>query len=288
MKVEYLPLIYLQKVKRPGENYFLNQIFLDDFLLLVLAISWLSPRILTNSLSLLLLTISLTCVYETGYWENDQIGEKYEREPILSESYASYDRFNFFWQPWAWSFFLALPALFFLQVSQLPISEIDNSFLLADRHFFYEALKNSFYWFCLLVVTRIAFWIYNHINPEARVWLFPILQSAKCFGFLVVTKTNLVGYFLFTAQVLSRWLPYLIYRHGGERKSFPKRMARFFIFIFLSLWIVVSESYFLDILLSYKYQIAIILVTIGLRAFREIKQLVSATKFITQVQKNKE
>lgn len=276
-KSHYLPLLYLEKVKRPGQNYFFKQIITDDYLVLVLGISWLTPQPLLNSISLLILTLSLFCIYEIGYWENDKLGEQFEENPTLSETYTSHkDDINYSWEPWLWSLGLTIPALFLLEMSQISFAQIKK---LAFFNYFFisKVLIDTLWWISLLVFIRFVFRVYNRMNVKARVWLFPVLQSTKCFGFLLFSSTNLIGILFFISQVLSRWFPYFIYRYGGNRKDFPKRMARVFVFIFLLSSLITHRNSFGE-LLTYKFQLAVIIITILLRAVADFKQVLRDIK----------
>jgi len=203
----YVPFIYIEKVKKPGEQYLLKTIIRDDLLILVMASSWLSSQPLLHIVSMTLLMFSFWCIYEIGYMENDLIAEKFEKSPQLTEKYQKYKQKINLWQPWIWSAILALPSILLLEFTKNNIDE----FIQLDLT---TVLTDIGLWFGVLLLVRVTYWIYNRIDKKTRVWLFAFLQIYKCFGFLVITATNIIGAMLFASQVLSRWLPYIIYRYA--------------------------------------------------------------------------
>lgn len=233
----YLPFFYLEKVKRPGERYLLKVILADDLFLVLLAFSWISMHPVVHALSMLLLLISFWCIYEIGYCENDLVAEKFENKPILSLNYQSYKRLVRWWQPWLWSLIFSFIGIFLLEKSQGIFPTLDfDLFLIKDR--FFKILFDFSAWIGLLLITRFSFWIYNYLNKQTRIWLYPVLHLCRYFGFLAITPTDLIGTILILCHILSYWIPYLIYRHrGGNKGSWPKvlrrRALRCYLFIFV-------------------------------------------------------
>jgi phosphoserine phosphatase len=228
----YLPFLYLEKAKRPGERYFARVVLYEDWLTLILATSWVSQQPLLHALSMLFLMLSFWCIYEIGYVENDRIAEKYEAKPKLSTTYQRYiNRFDP-WSPWIWAIFFAIPGLILLGAID-TFSYPDNLSLFPINTL--QLGIHASLWLALLVTVRWTYRIYNLIDVDSRVWLYPVLQCYKGFGFLLVSATNLVGVMLFTSYVVGRWVPYLIYRRGGDRKQFPEQLLRCTLFVlFLS------------------------------------------------------
>jgi hypothetical protein len=64
----------------------------------------------------------------------------------------------------------------------------------------------------MLVSTYGCFLIYNRIDKTSRIWLYPFLQLARSAAFTVVVPIELVGAMALAAHMLSRWMPYQIYR----------------------------------------------------------------------------
>ncbi|MEB3280823.1 MAG: haloacid dehalogenase-like hydrolase [Lyngbya sp.] len=231
----YIPFFYLERIKRPGEKYFLRVILADDWLVLILATSWISPVPVLHAGMVLFFLLSFWCIYEVGYLENDRVAEQFEKSPTLSNTYSIYKREMKWQQPWIWAAILAIPGLFLL-------NSIQSQFFL---EYFTDTMTiqviSVTLWIALLVLVRISFWVYNYIDKQTRTWLYLILQAYKTFGFLLLTPTNVVGTLLFSAQVLSRWICYLTYRYAHKDwLNLPGELLRCLIFSFLLMAIAVG------------------------------------------------
>ncbi|WP_052055416.1 haloacid dehalogenase-like hydrolase [Myxosarcina sp. GI1] len=234
----YLPLFYVEKVKRVGEKYIYKVILWDDLPVLILAFSWQASNSLLHSASILLLLISFWCVYEIGYCENDLVAEQYEEKPKLSATYYSCKKAIDSWSPWIWSLIfgvLGIACLTKAQEVNLPFNYefISNQFKVFDRGLLLLAC-----WIVFLIATRLCFWFYNYLNKNTRTWLYIVLQSFRYYGFLAVTPTNLVGTSLLSSQILSRTMLYIIYRYlGGNAENWPQqvpeKLLRLLVFIFI-------------------------------------------------------
>ena len=217
----YVPLVYSERVKNPGKSHIMKRVIAGHWAFLAIAFSFLSHHFLLNAFSLLLLTISYWCVYEIGYWENDVVGDKYESKPKLSETFALYkDKLRLDTSaPWCWAIGLAVPALILLKASYLDepvLTAVENA-----ANNWQTITANSAIWIAFLVAVRATFWMYNQFNEEARIWIYPFLQTQKLFGFAMLASTNIVGSTLLLSLAISRWLHYTIYRCGGDRDRFP-------------------------------------------------------------------
>ncbi|NER25275.1 MAG: haloacid dehalogenase-like hydrolase [Symploca sp. SIO1C2] len=276
----YLPLFYLERVKRPSEGYFFKQVILEDLLVLLLSLSWLSPRPILHAISIFILVLSFSCIYEIGYWENDLLGEKIEQNPVLSKTYQRYKtRINSSWQrqPWIWAIILAIPAIILLDFTKSSISITELNAELVYSNLAPIAI-DLLRWLSLLIFVRSCLWIYNRIDIKTRVWVFPLLQITKNFGFLVIATTNIIGAILFCSTTLARWFPYLIYRNGGDRTNFPKRMSSLLIFIFLAMALILG-GYQASLLLN--GQALAILTLFTLRALRDISKVLAQFHFLS-------
>lgn len=217
----YVPLVYSERVKNPGKSHIMKRVIAGHWAFLAIAFSFLSDHFFLNAFSLLLLTLSYWCVYEIGYWENDVVGDKYESKPKLSETFELYkDKLRLDTSaPWYWAVGLAVPALVLLKASYLnepvlaAVKDAANSWQ--------TIAANGAIWIAFLVAVRATFWMYNQFNEEARIWIYPFLQTQKLFGFAMLASTNVVGAILLLSLVVSRWLHYTIYRCGGDRDRFP-------------------------------------------------------------------
>ena len=282
----YIPFLYIERVKHKDRNYFIKVILADDLLFLVLTLSWLSNNPIMHAISMTFLMFSFWCIYEFGYMENDLIAERFEKSPQLSEAYQKYKKKINVWQPWIWAIILAIPGIFLLELSKIPPESLsfDSELLSTDLVTF---LTYGLSWLGLLLLVRVSFWIYNHVDKQTRIWLYPILQIYKCFGFLFVTVGNVIATMFFSAQVLSRWIPYIIYRYAKVNFSeiapvwIIGNLFRFLVFGFLLVAYALGSQNF-SILLS--WQTLVILIYCLVRSYRGLWQLVSQAHLIYQDQ----
>ena len=231
----YIPLFYSEKVKNPNKAHFLKHVLLGHWAFLAIALSTLSPHPVWNAASLLMLVVSYWCVYEIGYQENDLVGEKYEKKPILSKNYGVYkSRLNLNTPaPWYWATAIALPALLLLEMSKLSPSSVQDAFATVTQQGSQLIMLDMAIWIGFLVAVRLTFWLYNQFNEEARIWIYPFLQVQKLFGFTLLLGTGSVGVMLLLSLCVSRWLHYAIYRCGGDRWRFPLNLSCLLIFVML-------------------------------------------------------
>lgn len=275
----YIPFFYTDRVKQPGEQYIVKVILAEDLLFVVLCTSWLSNHPIVHAVGMTFLMSAFWCIYELGYMENDVIAEKLEANPKLSPTYLKYKSRINFWQPWIWALLFSLPGVALLQIAkgdfQWTLATIGNSFNQIDNNQMLQALG---VWAVLLGALRLTYVVYNYVNKPTRVWLYPILQGYKCFGFLAVTSTNLIGSLLFLALCLSRWMLYLIYRYGKGSWYKVGQVLRCVIFASLVLTAAIGTQ---DISLLLSWQAWIIFILTGLKAQREFRAIVKELGWIT-------
>jgi phosphoserine phosphatase len=96
----YMPFQYLVKVKHGDWNYPRSVILGDEFVQLVLCLSWLSVFPLVHSFAISLLLLSFWMIYELGYMENDLIAEESEVEPVLGPNFAAGRSMIALREPW--------------------------------------------------------------------------------------------------------------------------------------------------------------------------------------------
>jgi phosphoserine phosphatase len=281
----YLPMMYIHKVKRVGEQYISKAILLDDFPILLLSLSWLSSQPILHGLGILFLLFSFWCIYEFGYYENDLIAEKYEKKPTLSNTYYNSQVTMNWWQPWIWALLLASIGIFALVGSEK--TEVFNFTYLIKHQ---KEIATSYLilfgaWAGFLLISRFCFWIYNYVNKPTRIWLYFVLQFTRYCGFLAVTKTNLVGISLLLVQMLSRSISYLVYRYiGGNRENWPdlqEKFLRWFLFTFSIVGLSFAQT---DIFLLINWQTVAIFTWYLLRGGHHIKR---ATNNFGLIQRDK-
>ena len=274
----YLPLLYQEKAKRPGARYFLRVILYDDWVGLILATSWLSSQPFIHALSMLFLVLSFWCIYEVGYIENDRVAEKHEANPNLTTIYKLYiDRYDP-WSPWIWAILLAIPGLILLSsLDTLGSGDYLSLWQINPGQFEIKAGL----WLVLLLAVRLTYRIYNFIDVQSRMWVYPVLQAYKGFGFLLVTVTSAVGSIYFAAYIIARWIPYLIYRWGGKnRYNFPEQLVRCFLFVFFLSTILVGTVGTVKVSLLLNWQTGVILGYLIFRARYQILKQVQQVKWI--------
>ena len=245
MKI-YIPLIYSEKVKRPGNKYILNNIIGEDFLVLLLSFTYNSPHPGSNALGLLLLQFSFWCIYELGYIENDIIGDKFEEKAILSHNYKSFNCSFPLWQPWVWSLGLSVMGITFLSRDITITGELNSTLYLTDNNLnLFQAVEGLIFWIAFLLFVRALFHIYNHLNKQSRVWFYFLLQACRYCGYLVLLTTNTAGILLLFSVALTRSIQYALYRYlGGKRNDWPMEFPKYFfcLLIFLLLTILVAAN----------------------------------------------
>ncbi|MBF2063146.1 MAG: haloacid dehalogenase-like hydrolase [Calothrix sp. C42_A2020_038] len=281
MQDAYIPLFYLEKVKRPGQQTIKKIIIKNHLVSLILALSLISSHPIFHITGITLLVIAFWCIYELGYYENDQIAEKFEQKPVLSATYHQYKSKMNQWQPWYWAVFISFLGVGCIEASQIDLWQANHlviSELLVKEHIQDLSIKFSL-WLSILLFTRLTYVAYNYLDKQTRIWIYPILQVWKFFGFLVVSISNLVGVILLFSQLLVEWIPYSIYRCGGNRHNFKEQIFRFFIYIFLCLIIAIGMH---DASLLINPQFAIILIWAGLRSKSELMGLWSNAYLLSQ------
>lgn len=274
----YIPFLYLERGKRPGQKYFIKNIIADDWLVLILAIAWISPYPALQSIMMLFLLLSFWCIYEYGYVDNDIIAETFEQKPTLSATYQNYKNRVKLLQVWLWAIILAIPGLFLLEVIKLQLTpKTINLSLLSSMGL------DGVLWLTFLSVVFGCFWSYNRLDKQTRIWLYFCLQASKCFGFLIVTTTNSIGIMLFASQVLARWIAYIVYRVGKhtEWMEFPGEFFRCFLFTFLIISVALGTGE-LSILLSWQT-----LVIFAWCAYRGRRQFVKICRQAYPIYKDK-
>lgn len=268
----YLPLFYSEKVKNPNKAHFLKRVVMGHWAFLAIALSFLSPHPWLNATSLFLLVVSYWCIYEIGYQENDAVGEKYEKQPILSTNYSRYkSRINLHTAtPWYWASAIALPALLMLEIAKVE-GALGEAWVAVSNEGPSLLISDMALWLWFLVAVRLSFWAYNQFNEEARIWIYPLLQVQKLFGFTLLVGTNAIGAILLMALIISRWLHYAIYRCGGDRWRFPLNLCCLLLFVMMYVAVAVGSRSAADILTLQAAAATAYCLLRSLKAIRELK-----------------
>lgn len=277
----YIPLLYAEQVKHPGKNHFLQRVLLWHWAFATIAYSLISPHVLVNAIALLFLTLSYWCVYEIGYQENDRVGQQHERVPKLSKTFAQQgDRIDLVQNPWpwVWGMALAVPGCVLAALSQLEGSVFFLSW--AQIALVQSTIAINFVlWLAFLVAIRIAFWVYNQFDESARVWIYPLLQTQRLFGYGLITATGTVGFVLLMSLALTRWVQYCIYRYGGNRWNYPVNIGCLILFVMLFLAMVSTHP---NPVILFSWQAAAAFSFCLLRSFRRIAEVTATFRLIAR------
>ena len=279
----YFPLYYLEKIKRPGENYLLRAILLDDLPILFLAFSWLSPQPILHGIAIAFLVVSFWCIYEYGYYENDLVAEKYEDKPRLSKNFQDYKHTASWWKPWIWSLALGSVGILFLEASQRATSIFNWEWLKNSNLFLGNGISLVLYWFGFLLASRLCFWVYNYVNKKTRTWLYIFLQITRYCGFIVVTAISIVGMSALLSQIFIRSISYIIYRYlGGTKQSWvylPEQFLRLLFFIPMVLGMSIALS---DWSIFFGWQTVTFVLWFLFRSKTQTQEIIKEFKLVSQ------
>jgi hypothetical protein len=274
----YIPFLYSEKVKRPAQNFFLLSVLGEDFIVLLLAFSFVSSHPWTNALGLFLLQASFWCIYEIGYIENDIIGEKFEEKAVLSYNYNSYEYSFKLWQPWVWACAFSISGIAVLH-HEIAIEGIHLSRALFGNYNqeIFQLSESLLYWTAFLLVLRFLFHVYNHLNKRSRVWFYLLLQACRYCGYLVLLTTNAVGLVLLVSKILIRSMQYILYRYmGGKDSDWPADFPRYFFYLLIYLLILsATAANEREISLLFNYQVLAIVIFCLVRGSKHFQQVFS-------------
>jgi phosphoserine phosphatase len=222
----YLPGQYLSQVKRPGERYIVRGILQEDWAFWVLSSITLAAVPVLHVIGLLLLLVSFWAIYERGYVDNDLVGAKHEADPRLSDAFFEAPVATPRWQPWIWAAVIGLIGIFALRWPSLPTP------------------LDALIWAGVLAATYGVFVFYNRLDKPTRVWVFPALQFARTTAFAALVPITPIGAVALAAHVIARWIPYYVYRLGGNKwpdsSIFPMRLL---FFVVIGATLAMAEGY---------------------------------------------
>jgi phosphoserine phosphatase len=221
----YLPGQYLSQVKRPNENYIRRGILQEDFAYWVLASIALAPVPWLHVVGLIFFALSFWTIYEMGYVDNDRVAERHELDPKLGSEYFIDAVATPSWQPWIWATFAGL------------IGEVIVRWPSPPQVFTLIA------WAALLVSMYMLFRMYNRYDKDTRIWLYAPLQLARVAAVVVVAPITAIGAAALGAHLVSRWVPYLLYRQmRGQWLDVKPQMIRLMLFLLFGSLIAVSQG----------------------------------------------
>jgi hypothetical protein len=207
----YFPLRYTIRAKY-GLLHMVDKVILVDLLLLLLSTSRDLDDILRHLLCLPFLVLSMMCIYEIGYFENDMVAAKSEAKPTLTSAVQRFRAYPI--QPGAWLWGIGLGILGCLAA-------------VATRSMPFSALATGIVsWVISLVMLRVVFFIYNQQETRSRILIYPVLQLMKYLPVFLLIHPTVLGVILATSQVAMMSVVYTAYRLGGDTKPLNKEAFR--------------------------------------------------------------
>jgi hypothetical protein len=210
----YLPGQYISQVKRPGAQYIARVIVQEDLVFSALSSVFVAAHPWPHLVGLTFLLASFWAIYERGYVDNDWAAAHLEHDGKLTAS---------FWQspvatppalPWVWA--IALGAVGVCVIEWPAAKPADF-------------LK----WLAVLVSMYLTFKFYNRIDKSTRVWPYAALQLARAAGFVPLVLVPVQGAIALAALALARWVPYYMYRLGGNWPEVHPNLMRLAFFVIL-------------------------------------------------------
>ncbi len=221
----YLPGQYLTQIKRPGERYIVRGILQEDFAFWVLCSISLAAAPVLHVIGLLFLLASFWAIYECGYVDNDRIASRYEADPKLTAQFADVTVATPWLAPWLWGLGSGGVAIVLLR---WPLGAVPRDFI---------------EWAMFLAATHIWFRLYNRLDKGTRVWMYFGLQLARSAAFMVLVPVNLIAAVAIGAHILARWIPYYVYRFGGnDWPDVPLYLTRLGFLVVMSLVLVMGQG----------------------------------------------
>ena len=220
----YLPGEYISRIKHPGERYIVRGIVQEDFAFWLLSSVGLAVNPATHFAGLVLLLLSFWTIYERGYVENDLAALHKEADPNLSASFGRVTVATPALQPWIWALLAGAAGVAILH---------------PDVRVFAVHLA---LWIAVLICTYACFLSYNALDKQTRVWLYPLLQFARGTAFVAVVPIEAAGVAALGAFVVSRWVPYAVYRSHSDSNwpNMRPELIRLIVFVLLSVLIACS------------------------------------------------
>lgn len=207
----YIPLRYTASAKY-SRSYVFDQIIFVDLLISMISTAASLRSLWAEFLFVPLLTLSIMCIYEIGYYENDMVAAGNEKAPTLTAQVARFQSFPL--QPAAWVWAAATGVL-----------GISLAAYIGDLHrlgWFASVVT----WAAVLCLLRVVFFYYNGPSLSVRLYLYPVLQTFKYLPIFLVLRPTGLGVILVVCQVATMWVTYATYRFGGNHKAVKRETFR--------------------------------------------------------------
>ena len=209
----YLPLRY--SASKYTVAYVFDQFILVDCAVLSLATSHSMSEALILVPIVASFMLSMMCVYEVGYFENDMVAAAKEAKPTLSGRESRFRRYPIVPDAYAWSAALACLAT--------VAGHVTGLFSVSD------SFRTAAIWLLVLACTRLTFLAYNRVSVAWRVVGYPLLQLEK-FGLLVLLAPTCLGLCLAASQVAMMTITYARYRLTKRRPDHNRDLLRAVLF----------------------------------------------------------
>jgi hypothetical protein len=202
----YVPFRFLESGKFCGRGYLKHFILEQDLVV------WMFGYGLTGGQgwAAVVLWLSLQAVYEIGYYENDYVAAKLEKEPTLFTERARFADYPM--EAGGWVVGLLAGGM--------------GAGLLGGMGGWLPFVR----WGVLLLLLRAVFYVYNRQQVESRWSYYLVLQAIKNLGGAVVMTMNPAGVALAMGHAFQHSLVYLIYRCGGDKSKVPRAAMRMVVF----------------------------------------------------------
>lgn len=239
----YIPFFYTARIKRtPG--FLIKQIGLEELPVVLIAFSFsTAPFNWTVLVALAFFFIAFKLVYEIGYAENDNVGFETEEAPKLTSNFFKMRGYRLEPYAWIWSALAICVGVWVLNdaaqlkaLTHLHVPQLAGSF--AGLATIFAAVAG------VIILSRIAFWVFNHVDLRTRVFAYLPLHMLKYMGWLVLFSLSEIGMALLCAQIVRTWSLYAIRRAGGDIDFVPSQLVRLcFFLIFLGIIAASSRSW---------------------------------------------
>lgn len=270
-----LPLEYASRGKRDpraGLPFFQDNIG-DDLLIVLLAFIPFSPAPVQVALAIVFLHFSFWSVYEIGYYENDLVASKFEIDAQIPAGFRDFEDGYSARTAWAWAIAMGVAGAAFVWRSG-AFPPILSGGAAAGAGLFAAILA---LWIGLLVLMRLVFRLYNHIDKMTRIYVYLPLQLFKYAFPALFFVLPPAGAALVFAQMMRRWVPYVVYRHARkEPKAFPARLVR--LLVFATVWLLLLPSQPDRTFLLHG---AVVFVWLGLRGLSQLKTVLDQAGHVT-------
>ena len=223
----YIPGEYVSRIKHPGERYILRAILQDDFAFWILSSIGLAANWSVHVAGLLFLLVSFWCIYERGYVDNDAVASSFEEYPKLTSAFGEGQFSVSLVQPWIWA---------------LVSGAIGIAILNPETSAF---LRFAGVWVVVLLLVHFTFRIYNRLDKQTRLWVYPLLQMSRAASFATIVAIEPVGVAALSAHAFARWVPYASYRfaRSTDWPKVPTALFRLIGFVLISLILAASVGW---------------------------------------------